>query len=568
MAKSHIQDLPTEILSGIFAHLRRPAPSETNLHEQPDITVLAANQILKRASYVCKRWRAILLPVLFGNVIWQPQISYLEPFDLKPYDMLRFLEDQNLADNVQTFTLMVEFTTDEVEESELHRTIWPGDLRKLWTRLFSVIDPLRFTIMAPPATLAAFMNRMLFLTDAWSFEMDYHILSLARPTRQTKKAAVEPWPSDPKQEPLTSATPGPSQQGIPASRSTGDDDGLSERRHVDLKTSLGHSTVSLPDGKCTYAVPPPSTLFTIRPWTSVLLNEGSSVRAYHTYEYFLRQPPSMLSALLGAGEYPNNVSLLPPSIVDFNYIAVFPLASHIQNLFANLPKIERLFVQLTPRPSNAILQDRKAMRNIDMADLWMERNTAYSHLFAELTQVEPRGNWGTLKVFESGDAADRESWNMAVDFLKQSEVTNWVVEKDGSLVKIAEGDDANNRPTRTSSITGGGVVHHLLGEESLSVPLLSVPPPPPPRLTLDFLLADMYLSCIRLGPDDPPRLFPALMEDLRNLQAASGRLTRVHTLYPSVHHRRGRGGDYDDKPRLYRTMSGEFLSDVFEARDH
>ncbi|ETS81155.1 hypothetical protein PFICI_06157 [Pestalotiopsis fici W106-1] len=484
MATTHIQDLPTEILFGIFAYLSRSAPSERSLHEQPDAALLRADPAngpfpahLKSISCVCKRWRAIILPVLFRNVIWRPQISSFESIDLRPHDMLRFLKDQDLAYNVLTFTLMVDFATEEVEESELHRKIWPGDLAKLWTRLFSVIDPLRFTIMAPPATLAAFMNRMLFLTDAWSFDIPYHIFSLAWSSRQAKKATVKSPPS-PSLEPQS--TPGPSQTSTTTSHNG--DDGLSERRHVDLKASLGHGTISLPDGKHKLVVPPTSTLFTIRPWTSVLLNEGSSIRAYHTYEYFLRQPPSMLSALLGTGEYPNNVALLPPTIVDFNYIAVFPLASHIQNLFANLPKIERLFVQLTPRPSNQILQDKKAMRNIDMADLWMERNTAYSHLFAELTQVDPQGNWGTLKVFESGDAADRESWNMAVEFLKQSEITNWVVERDGSLVKV--GEDGDDKPAARSA---GSVVHHLLGDESLSVPLLSVPPPsPPPCLTLDF----------------------------------------------------------------------------------
>jgi hypothetical protein len=278
-----------------------------------------------------------------------------------------------------------------------------------------------------------------------------------------------------------------------------------------------------------------------------LLNEGSSIRAYQTYEFFLRQPPSMLSALLGTGEHPNNHALLPSTIVDFNYIAVFPLASHVHTLLSNLPKLDRLFIQLTPRPSNQILQDHKAMKNIDMADLWMERNTAYSHLFAELTQAEPQGNWRTLKVFESGDAADKESWNMAVDFLKRSDVTNWAVERDGVLVKT--GDDG--QPSQLS----GTVVHHLLGEESLNVHILSVTP----HLSLDPMLADMYLSCVHLGPDEPPTLFPTLMEDLRNLQAASGGLRRIHNLYPKI-------GRFD-QPRLYRTSSEEYVSDLDEARD-
>lgn len=486
-----IQDFPPELLSDIFACLAQPAPSERALHEQPEAKILKIDpttngSYLKAVSRICKQWRAIVLPILFRNIIWRPQIHSFDGLILRPHFILEFLGNQNLAHHVQTFTLMVDFAAEEVEESELHRQIWPDDLCLLWTRLFSVIDPLRFTIMAPPCTLAAFMNRMLFLSDAWSFDTPYHILSLARSDRQVNERTMEALSSH-SSEP--SSTPGSSREHTGSIRNHDDD---LERTHLDLRTSLARGTISLPRDQT--SMPPTSTLFTIRPWTSVLLNEGSSIRAYHTYEYFLRQPPSMLSALLGTGEYPNNVALLPPTITDFNYIAVFPLASHVQSLFADLPKIERLFIQLTPRPSNQVLQDKNAMRNIDMADLWMERNTAYSHLFAELTQVDPRGHWGSLKVFESGDAADQESWNMAVDFLKQNEITNWVPERDGSLIRVE--DDNHRAPARR-------VVHHLLGDETLGVPLLSVPP----------LAPRIYPLRVWFGPDNPianyslPKLF-------------------------------------------------------------
>ncbi|KAK6070519.1 F-box domain-containing protein [Seiridium cupressi] len=562
ITSASIEDLPPEILSEVFDYLSRAAPSETLLHEQPHQDMLRRNTDdgkstfdsaphsptsadLKSISCVSKRWRTIVLPSLFRNVIWRPQITSLKVFSLRPVPMLQFLLANNLDYYVTTFTLMVEFAADEVEESQLHRQMRPADLKWLWGRLFSVIDPLRFTIIAPPATLAALMNRMLFLTDAWSFDIPYHILSLARPTRVEKRERARP-------SACTTSTPPRS----PSSSPSGDEDGSSvrkgspKRRHLDWKEALDRGTIALPrNGRGSFqsVAAPASPIFTLRPWTSVLLNEGSSIRAYQTYEFFLRQAPSMLSALLGTGEYPNNQALLPPTVMDFNYIAVFPLASHVHTLLSNLPRLDRLFVQLTPRPSNQILQDQKAMKNIDMADLWMERNTAYSHLFAELTQAEPQGNWGTLKIFESGDAADKESWNMAVDFLERSNITNWTVERDGVLIKT--GDDG--QPSQSS----GTVVHHLLGEEPLTIDLLSVHP----RLSLDPMLAEMYLSCIHLGPDDPPTLFPALMEDLRNLQAAFGGLRRMHNLYPKI----GRFG----RPRLYRTTSGEFVSDIDEARD-
>lgn len=442
-----ISSLPPEILVQVFDYLDRPAPSSISIHEQPHEDMLngvykfkdsgsdvnpscALFADLKSSSCVSKHWRSISLPSLFRNVIWTPQITNMKTFSLHSIPMLQFLSANSLNRYVITFTLMLDIAADEADNGQLHIQIQPGDLERLWNNLFSIIDPLRFTIIAPPATLAVLMNRMLLLTDSWSFDVPYHILSLARSVRQEER--------------LESGTSGGMQPDCPQPH---------ERPH-----NIGNA-----QGRCNPpALPPASALFMLRPWTSILLNEGSSVRAYQTYEFFLRQPPSMLSALLGTGEYPNNHALLPPTITDFNYIAVFPLATHVHTLLANLPKLERLFVQLTPRPSNHILQDHQAMKNIDMSDLWLESNTSYNYILTRLTSSRALGDWGSLKVFESGDVADKESWDTVMGFLKRSGNQNWVVERDGVLCKI--GDD-----TKPISSTGG-IVHHLLGETPQNMP--------------------------------------------------------------------------------------------------
>ncbi|KAI0133990.1 F-box domain-containing protein [Xylariales sp. AK1849] len=399
-----INDLPPELLSQIFGYLAGPAPSEVLLHEEPSCmlratygsreantgsgnTPIKVTKDLKSVSRVSSQWRTVVIPLLFCNVLWRPQISTLSIFNLQPVPLLQFILKHQLEHYVTTFTLLVDFAEDKVDPTQIPYQIRPADLEWLWDQLFSVIDPLRFTIIAPPTTLAALLNRMLFLDDAWSFNIPYHILSLARSSRGG-----------------TASTTGSSSVTAVAS--------------------------------CKNTEAPSSPLFTLRRWTSILLNEGSSIRAYQTYEFFLRSPPSVLSALLGIGEYPNNQPLLTPFIVDFNYIAIFPLSSHVNSLFTHLPKIDRLFVQLTPRPENQILKQPQSMRGVDMADLWMERNSTYSQLFAELTQPTPQDSWATLKVFESGDAADKESWDLAMAFLKRSRVENWVAEREGVLVKV------------------------------------------------------------------------------------------------------------------------------------
>ncbi|KAI0473210.1 hypothetical protein GGR56DRAFT_605043 [Xylariaceae sp. FL0804] len=436
--------LPAEVLLDIIGHLDGPAPSEaTRLRDQPRGDMLArpaAACPLKAASRVSRGWRALVLPTLFRHVLWRPRVEdrvaadAAEPppsqqqrlFTVNPVPLLRFLVEARLDRQVATFTLLVDlaaadesgdsaaaaapapapahpvnnwlagsrfFSSWSRDEPARHAraaeaataaagapTILPADLEWLWDQLFAVVDPLRFTLVAQPATLAAFLSRMLFLDEAWAFDMPYHVLSLARPAR---------------------GPPPPS--------------------------------------------PPPCPLFTARPWTSVLLNEGSSLKVYRVYEFFLRRPPSMLGALLGCEEYPNDTCLLPSTVVDFSYIAIFPLFSHFETLAQNLPRLERLYLQLTPGPGNRILEDQEGMRRLDPADLWMECNTCYSHILGKLVpplpgnNPPPSSNWDTLRVFETGDTADHEVWDLAVDLFEQSQTSEWRVEREGLLVRRGRG---------------------------------------------------------------------------------------------------------------------------------
>lgn len=53
------------------------------------------------------------------------------------------------------------------------------------------------------------------------------------------------------------------------------------------------------------------------------------------------------------------------------------------------------------------------------------------------------GNWRHLQVFESGDAADRESWDMAVEYVRHFGA-EWRVEREGVFVKRQPGEDEND----------------------------------------------------------------------------------------------------------------------------
>jgi hypothetical protein len=377
-SKTAIADLPNELLAYIFSFLDLPAPSTTRLHDQPSPDLLRLDQSqrsLKNASLVSHLWRAVALPLLFKHVLWYldawdfPSLfSSIQDGDAPP--PLRFLRGKGLrGDWVESFVVILEDSKGgypdvtikflDLDLSGMDETLAYGrDYNWLWDAIFEDVDPLRFTLIARPRLMAMVLSRSLFLGDEWSFTSAEHVLSLTRPDRALP--------------PTCAPDPGPRPSSTTSSSSS----------------SSSH-------------------LFACRPWTGVLLNEGSQTRVYKTYEFFLKRPPSILAALLGAEQTsPNNDPLLGPYVSNLSYVAIFPLSSHFRTLVANLPpRLDRLFVQLVPR--NDILTDRREMKHIDANDLWMERNTAYSMLMKELFNPSPGSRWLDLRVFESGDSADK-----------------------------------------------------------------------------------------------------------------------------------------------------------------
>ncbi|KAI1422911.1 hypothetical protein F5Y12DRAFT_759905 [Xylaria sp. FL1777] len=403
--------VPPEILLHIFKYIDGPAPSDVRLHDEPSIDLLAnkagrPTPYLKTASLVSRFWRSLIMPRLFRHILWKPRVYSLSAFTLNPLPLLRFLTENHLAHNVMTFTLAIDFYDPVPIFDQVAPRIRSVDLEWLWDQLFSVIDPLRFTILARPTTLASLLSCMLYLNDAGSFDIPYHILSISRTTRQSSTKSDRP--SINTSSDIQPATP----SILPTSR-----------RLASSSTSIPRAVASCP-------------LFTVRPWTSLLLNEGSFDKVYLMDEFYLRRPPSILGALLGCEEYPNNVSLIPRTMVDFNYIAIFPLSSHFSILLEHLPRIDRLFVQLTPKPESSILENSDEMKHIDLSELWHQRETSYTGLIRQLKlSATSRTNWRLLRVFESGDVVDSKAWEMDVQFFERTETTEWKVERPGVFTK-------------------------------------------------------------------------------------------------------------------------------------
>ncbi|CAI4215308.1 unnamed protein product [Parascedosporium putredinis] len=183
----------------------------------------------------------------------------------------------------------------------------------LWETLFSAIDPLRFSIISRPARFGLLLALPLDFDTLWSYGSHEHVLSFARDSR-----LVMPSPQLPASDPVLA---------------------------------------------------PRSRIFTIRPWTATLLNEGCNLGVYKT--------------ALEAGD-------------------------------------------------------------IDVRDLWLERNASYAALMTNLFAWTASTNWRSLRVLESGDTADKQAWDLAAHYMLRGQTKKWAIERDGVFVWV-EPDAARAR---------------------------------------------------------------------------------------------------------------------------
>jgi len=241
-----INSLPNELLVNIFDYFDIPPPSSSTaaIHDEPAFGLTNSNiKDLKNCSSVSNRWRQATLPLLFKH----PRLCipcdngkiYLDTF-VKPLNA--FISEHSLSDIVRTFTLVV--YKEEIYSSRGERK----DYANFWRLVLSVIDPLELLIIAPVKALSSLTACPLTLADEWNIDSPCHYLRLQRPAAPVCDALPSPQPAE------GSYRPG------------------KEEFHR-------------------------SQILQLRPWTALLLNEGSFIKAYSTYEFWIRKPPSVTSSL-------------------------------------------------------------------------------------------------------------------------------------------------------------------------------------------------------------------------------------------------------------------------------
>ncbi|KAL4954477.1 hypothetical protein BDW69DRAFT_163048 [Aspergillus filifer] len=209
-----------------------------------------------------------------------------------------------------------------------------------WRRLLSSITPRRLTVVAPPTAIGEIFGMQIPQEHAWAFEIPFQVVKLECDWQKCKPALA----SDEQ-----------------------------------------------------------STLLDCLPWSSMLFNESSSLKAYNHYEYFLYQVPSVIHRW---GPWtPNQPNHLFPSLsnlTSFTYVAVFPFYNHVQQVLEAvelMSDLRTLKVQLGPTQNNRVteLEQRGSM---DPSDPWMELATGYS-LIAHA--VRGLGRRGSLSKFIACD---------------------------------------------------------------------------------------------------------------------------------------------------------------------
>lgn len=111
---------------------------------------------------------------------------------------------------------------------------------------------------------------------------------------------------------------------------------------------------------------------------TVSAQEGSFLKAYGTYEYFERGPPSIVYSIMTcfSSREMRSSPMTSSSLRSFSYTAILPFADHL-DFRAILPHLDDLDVQLAPVPGSNILNDKSRIGRAQMEDCWQELRAAY-----------------------------------------------------------------------------------------------------------------------------------------------------------------------------------------------
>lgn len=459
-----MDSLPNELLIQIASHLNAEAPSVAKFAHEPCSNLTESESTpLKLLSLVSWRWRKIALPILFRysrvaldqEPQWVPvdarlldsmqtqmtklsnhefqiyqkmhsklknssDFAYDEAFDDLLINLCRIQEGDDFLKSapyvlwlphlVKTFDNFTNFvaqyalkhhiksvvvhTTKEYELRHVATADAPlaRAVTEIWSSIFNHIEPGRVVVAAPPSTLAGLLDTQMMSGDAWAFDMEMHYVELVQP------------------EPLR----------------------------------IDHLQSNCRDWN--------SALIHRRPWSHLGYNEGSSIAAYSTYEYHLKQSPKMLYLILV-----RLAKEVQPccNITSFSFTGVFPFATNVTSIVRALhkiPNLKRVTFQLAPGAENNSLDNPKRLGRAQPSDFWLEWNESYKIIASYLGVLDFEDGF----AFQSNDCGNKQLEEDVTDYigLLQQRGAGWRRKPAESGVWIR--DHALDRAV--TPVTGLGIV--------------------------------------------------------------------------------------------------------------
>lgn len=293
-----IADLPNELLIRIFEYLDTP-PASTSLEElklEPRLDLTASPVTpLKNVACVSTLWREAVLPILFrhaqvvtletetiaGNVA-----TYFEEF-------LHFLIEKNLQKAVLSFALVC---SNKDFLTSAYSAVSISYLSGIWGKLFNVLDPDDVLIVASVEAMAFLTACGINLDARDFFDAPCQYLRLSRPSRprvevgQTSTSNVED-----SLEGLRDHTSKHTMAKKPV-------DLWSRTEEEEKVTTTGLYELHIEQAEA--VIPDDADILESqsradaeelfkRPWTKLLLNEGSSLKVFARPDFWEFEPPSV-----------------------------------------------------------------------------------------------------------------------------------------------------------------------------------------------------------------------------------------------------------------------------------
>lgn len=293
-----IADLPNELLIRIFEYLDT-FPASTSLEElklEPRLDLTANNVTpLKNVSLVSTLWREAVLPILFRHVqVVTPQ-QEPRPGSVATYfeEFLTFLVEKNLQKAVLSFALVC---SNKDFSSSTYSAVSINYFRGTWGKLFAVLDPDDVLVVASVEAMGFLTACGINLDARDFFDAPCQYLRLSRASRP--RVEVGQTPIDNVEDSLEGLRGHTSkhttvEKPVDLWSRTEEEEKVTTASLDELHIEQAEAVI--PDDAETsesQSRADAEELFK-RPWTKLLLNEGSSLKVFARPDFWEFEPPSV-----------------------------------------------------------------------------------------------------------------------------------------------------------------------------------------------------------------------------------------------------------------------------------